>query len=250
MKKIILAIIFGSMGLFFNTQMSFAQNYPNRPIKMIVPFPAGGTTDVVARLIAQRMSESMGQPVVIDNRAGAGGAIGADLVAKSAPDGYTILMHNITFPLSSVAQSIAGISPFNPDTAFEGVSIAVYVPFIFTANPKVPAKDLKELANLLSANRSLQYNYGSTGPGSAVHVLGETFKRAAKVDMEHIPFKGAAPLKQELLSGRIQIGGDQLSTSINEVKAGTLKAIATTASKRIPALPDVPTVVELSLIHI
>jgi len=97
MKKIILAIIFGSMGLFFNTQMSFAQNYPNRPIKMIVPFPAGGTTDVVARLIAQRMSESMGQPVVIDNRAGAGGAIGADLVAKSAPDGYTILMHNITF---------------------------------------------------------------------------------------------------------------------------------------------------------
>ncbi len=245
MKKVILAIVCGLIGFFFNAQLSYAQNYPNRPIKMIVPFPAGGTTDVVARLIAQRMSESMGQPVIVDNRAGAGGSIGADLVAKSTPDGYTILMHNITFPLSSVAQSLAGISPFNPDTAFEGVSIAVYVPFIFTANPKVPVKDLKELATLLSLNRSLQYNYGSTGPGSAVHVLGEAFKRAAKVDMEHIPFKGAAPLKQELLSGRIHIGGDQLSTSINEVKAGTLKAIATTASKRIPALPDVPTVTEL-----
>jgi tripartite-type tricarboxylate transporter receptor subunit TctC len=191
------------------------------------------------------MSESMGQTVVVDNRGGAGGAIGADLVAKAAPDGYTVLMHNLTFPLSSVAQTLAGISPFNPDTAFEGVSIAVYVPFILTANSKVPVKDLKELASLLSKDKSLQYNYGSTGPGSAVHVLGEAFKRAAKVDMEHIPFKGAAPLKQELLSGRIQIGGDQLSTSIAEIKAGTLKAIATTASKRISALPDVPTVVEL-----
>ena len=230
--------------LFFSG-ITLAQNYPNKPIKMVVPFPAGGTTDVVARLIAQRMSESMGQTVVVDNRGGAGGAIGADLVAKAAPDGYTVLMHNLTFPLSSVAQTLAGISPFNPDTSFEGVSIAVYVPFILTANSKVPVKDLKELAGLLSKDKSLQYNYGSTGPGSAVHVLGEAFKRAAKVDMEHIPFKGAAPLKQELLSGRIQIGGDQLSTSIAEIKAGTLKAIATTASKRISILPDVPTVVEL-----
>lgn len=229
----------------FLSGITLAQNYPNKPIKMVVPFAAGGTTDVVARLIAQRMSESMGQTVVVDNRGGAGGAIGADLVAKAAPDGYTVLMHNLTFPLSSVAQTLAGISPFNPDIAFEGVSIAVYVPFILTANSKVPVKDLKELAGLLSKDKSLQYNYGSTGPGSAVHVLGEAFKRAAKVDMEHIPFKGAAPLKQELLSGRIQIGGDQLSTSIAEIKAGTLKAIATTASKRISILPDVPTVVEL-----
>lgn len=244
MKKIILVTLCGLIGIF-SVQISYAQNYPNRPIKMVVPFPAGGTTDVVARLIAQRMSDSMGQPIIVDNRGGAGGAIGADLVAKSAPDGYTILMHNLTFPLSSVAQTLAGISPFNPDTAFEGVSIAVYVPFILTANSKVPVKDLKELANLLTANKNLQYNYGSTGPGSTVHVLGEAFKRAAKVEMEHIPFKGAAPLKQELLSGRIQIGGDQLSTSFAEVKAGTLKAIATSASKRIAALPDVPTVTEL-----
>jgi tripartite-type tricarboxylate transporter receptor subunit TctC len=222
-----------------------AQTYPSKPIRMVVPFPAGGTTDVVARIVAQRMSESMGQPVLVENRGGAGGAIGADLVAKAAPDGHTILMHNLTFPLSSVAQTLAKRSPFNADTDFAGVSIAVYVPFVLTANPSVPAKDLREVANLLRGNKSLQYNYGSTGPGSAVHVLGEAFKREAKVEMEHIGFQGAAPLKQELLSGRIQIGGDQLSTSLAEIKAGTLKAIATTASKRIAGLPDVPTVREL-----
>lgn len=222
-----------------------AQAYPNKPIKMVVPFPAGGTTDIVARTVAQRMSESMGQPVVVENRGGAGGAIGADVVAKAAPDGYTILMHNLTFPLSAVAQTLAKTSPFNAETDFAGVSIAVYVPFVLTANPSVPSKDLKDLAALLRTNKDLKYNYGSTGPGSAVHVLGEAFKREAKVEMEHIPFKGAAPLKQELLSGRIQVGGDQLSSSLAEIKAGTLKAIATTASKRIPALPDVPTVREL-----
>jgi tripartite-type tricarboxylate transporter receptor subunit TctC len=212
---------------------------------MIVPFPAGGTTDIVARIVAQRMSESMGQPVVVDNRGGAGGAIGADLVAKAAPDGYTIMMHNLTFPLATVAQTLANRSPFNVDTDFAGVSIAVYVPFMLTANPSVPAKDLRELANLLRTNKSLQYNYGSTGPGSAVHVLGEAFKNDAKVEMEHVPFKGAAPLKQELLSGRIQVGGDQLSSSLAEIKSGTLRAIATTASKRVASLPDVPTVKEL-----
>ena len=224
---------------------ALAQAFPSKPIKMVVPFPAGGTTDIVARIVAQKMSESMGQPVLVDNRGGAGGAIGADLVAKAAPDGYTILMHNITFPLSSVAQTLAKRSPFNAETDFVGISIAVYVPFVLTANPSVPAKDLRELATLLGNNKNLQYNYGSTGPGSAMHVLGEAYKREAKVDMQHVGFKGAAPLKQELLSGRIQVGGDQLSSSLAEIRAGTLKAIATTASKRIPSLPDVPTVREL-----
>ena len=218
--------------------------FPSKPIKIVVPFPAGGTTDIVARLIAQRMSETMGQPVTVENKGGAGGAIGADAVAKAAPDGYTMLMHNITFPMSSVSQTLAGRSPFNVDTDFAGVSISVYVPFVFTASPSVPSKDMRELAQLLRTQK-LNYNYGSTGPGSAMHVLGEAFKKEAKVEMEHIPFKGAAPLKQELLAGRLQIGGDQLSSSLAEIKAGTLKALATTASKRIPSLPDVPTVREL-----
>jgi len=222
-----------------------AQAYPNKPIKMVVPFPAGGTTDLVARLVGQRMSESMGQPVLIENKGGAGGAIGADAVAKAAPDGYTLLMHNLTFPLSSVAQTLANRSPFSAESDFAGVSIAVYVPFVLTAHPSVPAKDLRELAALLTANRSLQYNYGSTGPGSAMHVLGEAFKREAKVDMTHIPYKGAAPLKQELLAARIQVGGDQLSSSLGEIRAGTLRVLATTASRRIASLPEVPTVREL-----
>lgn len=224
---------------------ALGQAFPAKPIRMIVPFPAGGTTDIVARLVAQRMSESMGQPVLVENKAGAGGAIGADAVAKSPADGYTILMHNITFPLSSVAQTLAKRSPFDAEKDFAGISIAVYVPFVLTAAPSVPAKDLKELATLLKTDQKLQYNYGSTGPGSAVHVLGEAFKREAKVNMEHVGFKGAAPLKQEMLAGRIQVGGDQLSSSLAEIKAGSLKAIATTASKRISGLPDVPTVREL-----
>jgi len=235
------AFVFGLCSL------ALAQTYPSRPIKMIVPFPAGGTTDIVARMVAQRMGESMGQPVTVDNRAGAGGSIGADLMAKAPPDGHTILMHNLSFPLASVAQSLANRSPFNVETDFAGVSIAVYVPFVWTASPTVPAKDLQELANLLRNNPGLQYNYGSTGPGSTMHVLGEAYKKTTKVNIMHIPFKGAAPLKQELLAGRLQIGGDQLSSSLAELKAGTLKALATSASKRIPELPDVPTVKELGL---
>ncbi len=240
------AVAFAALSLSaLPTAQAQAPAFPSKPIRMVVPFPAGGTTDIVARLVAQRMSESMGQPVTVDNKGGAGGAIGADLVAKAAPDGYTILMHNITFPLSSVAQTLAKRSPFDAEKDFAGISIAVYVPFVLTAAPSVPAKDLKELANLLRTQPNLQYNYGSTGPGSAVHVLGEAFKRDAKVNMEHVAFKGAAPLKQEMLAGRIQVGGDQLSSSLAEIKAGSLKAIATTASKRIPVLPDVPTVREL-----
>lgn len=220
-----------------------AQNFPTKPIRIVVPFPPGGTTDVVARLVAQRFSESMKQSVVVDNRGGAGGALGADIVAKSAPDGYTLLMANITFPLSSVAQTLAKRSPFNAENDFAGVSIAVFVPFVITAHPSVPAKDLKELGALLQSKK-LKYNYGSTGPGSVMHVIGETFKRDARVDMAHIAFKGAAPLKFELLSGRIQVGGDQLSTSLAEIRSGQLKALATNGSKRIAILPDVPTVRE------
>ena len=224
---------------------AMAQSFPSKPIRMIVPFPAGGTTDIVARILAQRLSETMGQAVIVENKAGAGGAIGADLVAKAAPDGHTLLMHNITFPLSSVAQTLSNRSPFNAETDFVGVSIVVYVPFVLTAHPSVPAKDLRELAQLLRTQPQLQYNYGSTGPGSAVHVLGEAFKREAKVDMQHVPFKGAAPLKQELMTGRIQVGGDQLSSSLADIRAGKIKAIATTASSRMTILPDVPTVREL-----
>jgi tripartite-type tricarboxylate transporter receptor subunit TctC len=222
-----------------------AQPFPSKPVRILVPFPAGGTTDIVARLVAQRMSESMGQPVLVENRAGAGGTIAAAEVARSAPDGYTLLIHNITFPIASVAAALANRATYNVDSDFAGVSIAVYVPFVWTAHPSVPGKDLAELMKYLQKERGVRYTYGSTGPGSTMHVLGEALARDAKIDMTHIPFKGAAPLKQELIAGRVNLGGDQLSSSLADIKAGKLKALATSASRRISELPDVPTVREL-----
>ena len=224
---------------------ALAQAYPAKPVRIIVPFPAGATTDIIARLVAGRMTETIGQPVVVENRAGAGGQLGAEVVAKAAPDGYTILMHNVTFPMASVAAQLANRPLYNIDTDFAGVSIAVYVPLVITASPTIPPKDLKELATLLQNNKTLHYSYGSTGPGSFMHVIGEAFCREAKIQMTHVPMKGAAPLKQELLAGRLQVGGDQLSSSLADIRSGALRALATNAPRRVAALPDVPTVREL-----
>ena len=221
---------------------AFAQPFPSKPIRILVPFPAGGTTDIVARLVGQRMSEQVGQPVLVENRAGAGGTIAAAEVARAAPDGYTLLIHNVTFPIASVAAALANRATYNADADFAGVSIAVYVPFVWTANPSTPGKDLRDA--MTHVKQFKPYTYGSTGPGSTMHVLGEALSRAAGVEMTHVPFKGAAPLKQELIAGRIHLGGDQLSSSLADIKAGKLKALATSASRRIPELPEVPTVRE------
>jgi tripartite-type tricarboxylate transporter receptor subunit TctC len=223
---------------------AFAQSFPSKPIRIIVPFPAGGTTDIVARLVGQRMQESMGQPVLIENQGGAGGTIGAATTAKAAPDGYTLLMHNVTFPMASVAAAFANRATYNIDSDFAGVSIAVYVPLVITAHPSVPANNLRELVDLLRKDKSLKYTYGSTGPGSFMHVMGEAISKQTGIEMTHIPYKGAAPLKQELIAGRINVGGDQLSSSLADIKAGKIKALATNASQRISDLPDVPTVRE------
>jgi tripartite-type tricarboxylate transporter receptor subunit TctC len=222
---------------------ALAQPFPTKPIRIVVPFPAGGTTDIVARLVGQKVSEQVGQPVLVENRAGAGGTIAAAEVAKAAPDGYTVLIHNVTFPIASVAAQLANRATYNADTDFAGVSIAVYVPFVWTAHPGTPGKDLREAMRHVKDFKP--YTYGSTGPGSTMHVLGEALAKAAGVQMTHVPFKGAAPLKQELIAGRLHLGGDQLSSSLADIKAGKLKALATSASRRIAELPDVPTVREL-----
>src|SRR5687767_7598024 len=236
MRKLLLllALVSGS---------ALAQSFPSKPIRILVPFPAGGTTDIVARLVGQRVSDQVGQPVLVENRAGAGGTIAAAEVARAAPDGYTLLIHNITFPIASVAAALGNRATYNAEADFAGVSIAVYVPFVWTAHPGTPGKDLREAMSHVKNYKP--YTYGSTGPGSTMHVLGEALARAASVEMTHVPFKGAAPLKQELIAGRINLGGDQLSSSLADIKAGKLKALATSASRRIPELPDVPTVREL-----
>ena len=238
MKRLLAAVF-----AVFATAAS-AQQFPSKPIRIIVPFPAGATTDIIARLVGGRMQETMGQPVLVENRGGAGGTIGAAEVAKAAPDGYTLLMHNVTFPMASVALALANRLPYNIDTDFAGISIAVFVPLVMTAHPSVPANDLRELAQLLQRDKSLKYTYGSTGPGSFMHVMGEAFSKQTGVEMTHIPFKGAAPLKQELIAGRIQVGGDQLSSSLADIKAGKIKALATNGRNRAPDLPDVATVRE------
>ena len=244
MKTMARSLLLGPL-LSVALSAAFAQGYPNKPVKLIVPFAPGGFTDVVARILGQKLSASMGQQFVIENKAGAGSIIGTDFVSKSAPDGYTLLMHNITFPLASSSLALAGRLPYNLDTDFAGISIVVNVPLVLTANPSVPVKDLKELSALLKGNPGLKYSYGSTGPGSFMNVIGEAFKKEAGVEMTHVPFKGAAPLKQELLAGRLEIGGDQISSSLAEIKSGKLKALAVHGARRVSELPDVPTVREL-----
>jgi tripartite-type tricarboxylate transporter receptor subunit TctC len=224
---------------------SVAQDYPSKSIRLVVPFPAGGTTDVIARIVAQRMSDTMGQQVVVENRGGAGGSLGADAVAKAAPDGYTILMHNITFPTTSAALGLAGRLPHDLEKDFAPISLVVNVPFVLIAHPSVPAQDLKQFVELLKNDRNLRYNYGSTGPGSIMNLQGELLKREGQIEMEHVAFRGAAPMLQEVAAGRIQFGGDQLSTSLSHIRAGNVRALATAGSKRIAALPNVPTVREL-----
>jgi tripartite-type tricarboxylate transporter receptor subunit TctC len=221
-----------------------AQSFPAKPIRIVVPFPAGGTTDIVTRLVGSRMQETMGQPVLVENKGGAGGQIGAAEVAKAAPDGYTLLMHNITFPMASVAAQVQNRPMYSIDGDFAGVSIAVFVPLVITASTQVPANDLKQLVDLLKRDKNLKYTYGSTGPGSFMHVMGEALSKQTGIEMTHIPYKGAAPLKQELIAGRLHVGGDQLSSSLADIKAGKIKALATNASKRIAELPNVATVRE------
>jgi tripartite-type tricarboxylate transporter receptor subunit TctC len=220
--------------------------FPSRTIRVIVPFPAGGTTDMLARLFAQRMSEGLGQSVLVENMGGAGGSVGADAVAKAEPDGHTLLFHNLTFSTTSASLQHAGRARHDIEKDFAPISLAANVPMLLVANPQVAAKDLKEFIALAREGKQPLF-YGSTGPGSVMNFAGEVMKRDARIAMEHVPFRGAAPLVQELIAGRIQFGGDQLSTALPHVRSGALKPMATLSATRIPTLPDVPTVRELGL---
>jgi tripartite-type tricarboxylate transporter receptor subunit TctC len=217
------------------------ERYPSRTIRIVVPFPAGATTDMLARLFAQRLSETMGQSVVVENVGGGGGSIGADQVAKAAPDGYTLLFGNITFSTTTSSLLYAKRARHDFDD-FVPVSVGAYVPLLLLAHPSVPANDLKEFVTYAKETTTPLF-YGSTGPGSILHLMGEVLKRDTGIKMDHVPFRGAAPLVTELLSGRIQFGGDQLSSSLERVRTGQLKALA--VATKSAALPNVPTVREL-----
>ncbi|ARQ03140.1 hypothetical protein CAK95_23145 [Pseudorhodoplanes sinuspersici] len=217
--------------------------YPNKPIRVVVPFPAGGTTDMLARLLTQKMGESLGQSFVVENVGGAGGSLGAEQIARAAPDGYSLLFHNLTFSTTTSSLQYAGRSRHDIEKDFVPISVGAYVPMLLLAHPSVPAKDLKEFVAIAKTSKDPMF-YGSTGPGSVMNFSGELLKRDAGIKLDHVPFKGAAPLVQELLSGRIQFGGDQLSTSLQHAKAGALRPLAVQSATRSSALPDVPTVRE------
>jgi tripartite-type tricarboxylate transporter receptor subunit TctC len=218
------------------------EKFPSRTIRVIVPFPAGATTDMLARLIANRLTETLGQSVVIENVGGGGGSIGADQVAKAAPDGHTLLFGNITFTTTTSSLLYAQRARHDFDD-FVPVSVGAYVPLLLLAHNSVPANNLKEFVEYAKKTDTPPLFYGSTGPGSIMHLIGEVLKRDTGIKMDHVPFRGAAPLVTELLSGRIQFGGDQLSSSLERVRTNQLKAMAV-ATKSI-ALPNVPTAREL-----
>ena len=215
--------------------------FPSRTVRIVVPFPAGATTDLLARLIANRLSETMGQSFVVENVGGGGGSIGADQVAKAAPDGHTLLYHNITFSTTTSSLLYAKRARHDFDD-FVPVSVGAYVPLLLLANNDVPAKDLKEFVAHAKTTPTPLF-YGSTGPGSILHLMGEVLKRDTGIKMDHIPYRGAAPLVTDLVAGRVQFAGDQLSSSLERARTGQLKAMAV-ATKSV-ALPTVPTTREL-----
>ncbi|QCI65962.1 Bug family tripartite tricarboxylate transporter substrate binding protein [Phreatobacter stygius] len=218
--------------------------FPSQPVRVIVPFAAGGTTDMLARQFGQRMQEALGQPVVIENIGGAGGSIGAERVARSAADGHTLLFHNLTFSATTAALQAAGRSPHDIEKDFAPVSLGANVPMVVMAGTVVPAKDLREFVAYAKSSSQPLF-YGSTGPGSVMHLVSEVLKRDGGIRMEHVPFRGAAPLMQEMIAGRVQFGGDQLSTSLEFIRANSVKPLATLAAERMAPFPDVPTVREL-----
>jgi len=216
---------------------------PTGPVRIVVPFPAGGTTDILARLYAQRLTEAFGSSVVVENRGGGGGSIGADVVAKAAPDGQTLLFHNLTFSTTTAALEFANRAPHSIERDFAPISLGANVPMMLLVNQQVPARNLQDFVAWAKAQNPPAF-YGSTGPGSTINLIGEVLQRDGGFRMEHVPFRGAAPLVQDMLAGRIAFGGDQLSSSLPHIRGGTLRPIATLAAQRARALPDVPTVRE------
>ncbi len=221
-----------------------AQAYPTRSIRLVVPFPAGGTTDILARAAAQKLTESMGQSVVVDNRPGAAGNIGADIVAKSAPDGYTLLMG--TVGTHAINASLYSKMPYDHVKDFTPIVLVAGVPNVLVVNPAVPVNSVGDLINLAKAKPG-SINFASSGSGTSIHLSGELFKTMAGVDMTHVPYKGSSPALTDLMGGQVQVMFDNLPSSLPQIKAGKLRAVAVTSVKRAPALPDVPTIAESGL---
>jgi tripartite-type tricarboxylate transporter receptor subunit TctC len=221
-----------------------AQTYPSKPVRMIVPFPAGGATDIVGRLIAQKLSETWGQQVIVDNRGGAGGTIGSDVAAKSPPDGYTMLLG--TSSTHAVAPSLYSKLPYDPVRDFAPVTLAATATILLAVHPSLPARNVKDLV-ALARREANALSFASSGNGGISHLIGEQFKSTAGIQMLHVPYKGDTPALVDLVSGQVHLMFGTAVSFLPYVKAGRLRAIAVTNPKRSPIVPDVPTIAESGL---
>jgi tripartite-type tricarboxylate transporter receptor subunit TctC len=220
---------------------AFAQNYPNKAVRLVLPYPPGGGTDVIARPLALRLGEYLGQQVIVDNRGGAGGNIGMEFVAKSPPDGYTLL-----FALT--AQFAVNVSlypklPYDPVKDYAPISLLANAPYLLIVHPSVPATSVRELIALMKAHPG-QLAYSSSGNGSGAHLAGEMLRSLARVDIMHVPYKGAGPAMPDLIAGQVQLSFVTYTASAPHLKTGRLRALGVTTAQRSPALPDLPAIAE------
>lgn len=220
-----------------------AQNYPTRPVTIVVPYSVGGTTDIVARLVAQQLGSGLGQPLVVDNRVGGGGQIGWSAVARSAPDGHTLLTTEMSF---TIAPGLLPRLPFDARKDFAHVITAASAPHVLVIHPGVPARTVQEFVALAKA-RPGTLNYGSGGNGTSTHLGGELFKSTAGVDLMHVPYKGAGQVLTDLMAGQVQALVTSLPTALPHIRSGKLRALVVTSNTRSPQLPDVPSAKEANL---
>ena len=239
MKSLVRAMALGMVCI--SSTVAVAQDYPIRPLRLVVGFAPGGSTDVTARVVGEKLTTALGQQVIVDNRSGAGGNIGADVVAKSSPDGYTLLM--ATTGVMAFNHYLYAKLPYSAENDLAPVTQIGSLPLILIVPASLPAKSIKELITLAKAQPG-KYSFGTSGAGGATHVTAELFKALANIDIVHVPYKGSGQMMSDLLSGQVQIAFDQIASSIGHVKSGKLRALGITTAKRSALMPDLPSIAE------
>ena len=245
MQQVAMWRMLAAVALAFGSLSAHAQSWPSKPVRIIVPFPPGGTTDIVARSLGAELQKMWQQPVIVENRAGAGGNVGAEAVAKSANDGYTLLMGTVgTHAINAALFAQSGNKmPFDPAKDFVPITLAAGVPNVMVIHPKVPANSVVEFIAYAKANPG-KLNMASSGNGTSIHLTGELFKTMTGTYMVHLPYRGSAPAVSDLLAGNTNVMFDNLPSALPHIKSGRLKALAVTSRERSSALPDVPTMEE------
>jgi len=239
MKHVLLICSF--LGALAITSGVYSQSYPTRPVRWVVPYPPGGGTDIIARIVAQKLSGNLGQQVIVDNRGGAGGTIGTDIVAKSAPDGYTILMAPTSHAINpSIYRSL----PYNTLKDFAPITLAASATIVLAVHPSLPVKSVKELV-ALAKSKPGQLTFGSAGNGTVFHLATELFKRQAGIEMVHVPFKGGGPTIANLVGGQVSLALETMLALTPHIKAQRVRSLAITSAQRSSVMPELPTVSEL-----